>query len=151
MDLPFSLSSYFCLLISMFSNLMTSLSPGSSWELQRRSTAFMRAKSSFMSKGLTIKSSAPSSRHTTLSTTSPLAVIMIIGFDENLRISVQTSLPLFPGSIMSRSMISGSYFLNVSMASYPSAAVLTSYPSFSRLCLSKSRMLLSSSTTRIFV
>ena len=30
MDLPFSLSSYFCLLISMFSNLMTSLSPGSS-------------------------------------------------------------------------------------------------------------------------
>ena len=70
-------------------------------------TVFMRAESSFISKGFVIKSSAPSSSPRTLSKTSPFAVSIIIGTLDISRISRQTCHPSFFVIIISRSMRSG--------------------------------------------
>src|SRR5437588_10466941 len=88
----------------------------------------------------------------TLSTSWPRAVSMITGRAGRLALScLQTSSPLILGIITSSTTRSGASLSARPRPSAPSPAVITSYPSYSKLSRRPATMLGSSSTIRILV
>jgi len=95
--------------------------------------------------------SAPAAFVKVLSTSRPRTVAITTGMcfvsDCDFRI-LQTSSPLFPGIIKSNMIKSGSSLSAFASASSPSDAVITLYPSSSRIVRIKSRRMNSSSTIK---
>ncbi len=98
-----------------------------------------------------LMSSAPISRPTMRSTSSPRAVSIITGTSDSRRRRRRTSNPFIPGRFTSSRMSSGPLFRPCSIPSSPDWTVLSSKPSRARDWRSRSAISRSSSITSIFL